>query len=240
MSLTPEALYVQLGRLIESMPDLSAYPISSETHRWLGRAVALVSQLDDVLDLAQLKISIDRLHADRSVNHQHIISAVLYRALAMAELQAPIGAQGAFIPVGNSFDAFGAIGKVLSVAKQEILIVDPYMDEKALMDFALLAPENVTIRLLADEKDYKASLKPAMSRWISQYGSKRPLNVRLASARQLHDRLIAVDQTDVWTLTQSLNAFAARSPASIVKVDPETARLKIAAYETMWASAKAI
>jgi hypothetical protein len=34
--------------------------------------------------------------------------------------------------------------------------------------------------------------------------------------------------------TQSLNAFAIRSPASIVCVDDETAALKAAAYEAIW------
>jgi len=54
----------------------------------------------------------------------------------------------------------------------------------------------------------------------------------------LHDRLIVVDGKIVWTLTQSLNAFAARSPASLVRVDPETAALKVAAYEQLWKNAK--
>jgi fructose-specific component phosphotransferase system IIB-like protein len=36
-----------------------------------------------------------------------------------------------------------------------------------------------------------------------------------------------------YTLTQSLNAFAKRSPAEIIKAD-DTANLKIAAYEDIW------
>jgi hypothetical protein len=46
---------------------------------------------------------------------------------------------GAFIPAGNAFDAMAAIGSVLRTAKQGVFIVDPYMDEKALTDFAPLA-----------------------------------------------------------------------------------------------------
>ena len=49
--------------------------------------------------------------------------------------------------------------------------------------------------------------------------------------------LIAVDGNEVWLLTQSLNAIAARSPATIVRIDPETATLKIAAYDLMWQAA---
>ena len=74
---------------------------------------------------------------------------MLRRALAVAEMRAPVSAQGAFIAAGNSFDAFAAVGKVLATATGDILIIDPYLDEKALTDFAPLAHEGVSIRLLA-------------------------------------------------------------------------------------------
>jgi hypothetical protein len=41
----------------------------------------------------------------------------------------------------------------------------------------------------------------------------------------------------VYFLTQSLNAFAERAPASIVRADAEIAALKIPAYEAIWSSA---
>lgn len=83
----------------------------------------------------------------------------------------------------------------------------------------------------------KPTLRPAAVRWTAQYGTSRPLAVKLAAARLLHDRLIAIDDTTAWVLTQSLNAFATRSPASIVRIDDETASLKIAAYQTIWGQA---
>jgi hypothetical protein len=54
----------------------------------------------------------------------------------------------------------------------------------------------------------------------------------------LHDRLIIVDWSQVWTLTQSLKDFAARSPASVIRVDGDLARLKIDAYEQLWTAAQ--
>lgn len=239
MTFDAESLYLQLGRLVESMPDLTRPgPLSAETHRWLGRAFALVFQVADPADIGVLTVAINNLDSSIRDLNAHTIISVVHRALALAELEAPATAQGAFIPAGNAFDAFAAVGKVLSGATREVLIVDPYMDEKALTDFAPLASENVTIRLLADENYHKPTLKPAAVRWTSQYGNARPLEARLASARALHDRLIVVDGQDAWTLTQSLNAFAARSPASIVRVDAETAALKVAAYQDRWKAAK--
>jgi hypothetical protein len=51
------------------------------------------------------------------------------------------------------------------------------------------------------------------------------------------DSLIAVDKAEAWVLTQSFNALAARSPASIVRADAETAALEVAYYEAVWAAA---
>lgn len=95
------------------------------------------------------------------------------------------------------------------------------------------------LRLLADEKDHKPTLTPAATKWVGQYGTGRPLQVRLAQPRTLHDRVILIDSKTAWTLTQSLKDFARRSPAEIVRAD-DTAALKIAAYENAWVHATVI
>jgi hypothetical protein len=46
-----------------------------------------------------------------------------------------------------------------------------------------------------------------------------------------------VDGVGVWVLTQSLNGFATRSPATIMRASADLAALKIAAYEAMWQKA---
>jgi hypothetical protein len=97
------------------------------------------------------------------------------------------------------------------------------------------------MRLLADtEHCKKATLKPAVLRWQTQYGASRPLEVKLASKKTLHDRLIFVDDERVFTLGQSLNAIAARAPTSIVRVDAATAEIKVEAYANLWMTATPI
>ncbi|GGD44236.1 hypothetical protein GCM10011335_53500 [Aureimonas glaciei] len=83
----------------------------------------------------------------------------------------------------------------------------------------------------------KASLPPAVERWHAQYVNVRSLEARLDLARSLHDRLIIVDGRTAWILTQSLNAFARRAPATIVRSDEETSRLKVDAYQQIWENA---
>lgn len=238
MDLSPEVLYLQLGQLVAEMPDLAGGPIDQNLNRWLGRASVLVEAAGERTDAINLKVAANNLNGFIRPMNAQTITAIVYRALAVAEMKAPAGAKGAFVAAGSAFDAFTAVGKVLARAQGDLLIIDPYADEKVLTNFAVQAQEAVRVRLLADQKDHKASLKPAVENWVKQFGAARPLEVHLAPPKTLHDRLILVDGKEAWSLTQSLNAFAARSPATIVRVDPEICNMKIAAYEPMWAAAQ--
>ena len=70
---------------------------------------------------------------------------------------------------------------------------------------------------------------------MKQYGDFRHLEVRVT--RNLHDRLIVVNDAQVWMLTLPLKDFAVRSPATVVKVNSETANLKLGAYAEIWRDA---
>lgn len=240
----PEELYMRLGTLLQTMPDLTiAGPPPAKTKMWLAEAYALVQATGEVADTVAIKPYVDGLLRGSMSYPADVflekVEPALYRAFKVAELRAPAQARGAFIPAGNVFDALIAVSGVLGSAKNGVLIVDPYMDEKALSDFAILAPDGVQVRLLADTADKKPTLGPAVNRWKAQYAS-RPLEARLAPAKALHDRMLDVDGAAMWISTQSFNAMAARSPAVLVRVDEETAKLKRQAYEAMWLTATPI
>ena len=240
MSLTPEALYLQLGHLVQEMPEMRAPKIIGEdVYRWLGRAAALVEATGHMADSVQLSVSENLSGALQDLNAQ-TIATIVHRALARAEMNAPAVAKGAFIAAGSAFDAFAAVGKVLSTVKSDVLLVDPYADEKVLTEYALLAPEKITLRLLTGDTTHKATLKPAAERWLRQHSQQRPLEVRLAPARSLHDRLILVDNATAWTLGQSFNALAERAHTSISRMEPEPGSRKIDAHALIWQAAQPI
>ena len=235
-----ESLYRQIGRLIETMPQLDESPVSRETHQWLGRLYALVMQtgnLADAFSLHNLTTELGGMHQQAQAARK--IEAVMYRAFAVAELKAPPGVIGSFIPVGSSFDAFTAVARIFETANREVFIVDPYLDKSVLEVFARAMPEKIALRLLADEKDVKPTLQPAAAAWIQQFADTRPLKVRLAAPRTLHDRAIFVDGLKAWALTQSFNHLAARAHAEIIRAD-DTAALKIAAYNSIWDAATVV
>lgn|SRR5262245_54677625 len=239
MALTPEAIYIQLGQLVSEMPDLATGPITPEMNAWMGRAAALVERLGDQGETITLRVSCQMLNSPHlRANNAQTIAAVVHRALAKAELNAPAGTRGAFIAAGDTLDAFAAVGKALAMARHGVLMVDPYADAKVLTDYAVQANENVTVRVLSDSAScYTASIKPAAEHWRRQFGALRPLEIRLTGPRALHDRLMELDGSQVFVLGQSFKDLAARAHTSLVRMDPDSAALKIAAYVDLWKAA---
>src|SRR5262252_7352976 len=104
-----ESLYRQRGRLLETMPDFfSGQAWSADTHKWVGRADALIMQSEDLRDQAEWRTAI-MLFNEKPHTAASQITTVLHRVLAAAELKAPPNVRGAFIPAGGSFDAFAAL-----------------------------------------------------------------------------------------------------------------------------------
>jgi hypothetical protein len=238
-----ETLYVQLGQLVAEMPDLRGTgPLNADAQRWLGRAAHLV-ECTCIEDPANPDMSLFRLAAGGLMgitrdDNVHRIEVIVYRALATAESKAPASARGSFIPAGAGFSALQSVGKVMQEAATGVLIVDPYLDVKAITDFVPLAAEGVAVRLLGDSHRCKPDLlRPAAQRWNAQYGATRPLEIRLTAPRALHDRLVLIDQKTAYILTQSLKDLAGRSPASLNRADPEATHLKIDHYEAEWKAA---
>ena len=235
-----DRLYRDMARLIETMPPLDSPKLTPQDYEWLGKAYALVREVSAGIDDVRFTQAVDHLKTAAWGSAANTIRAIVYRALAVAERNAPPAVAGSFIPSGGAFDAFAALAKVFKSATRDVLLIDAYMDETALTDFATAVPEGVTLRLLADQADHKATLKPAAQRWQGQHGSKQPIQLRLATPRALHDRAIFIDGKEVWLVFQSLNRIVTRSPATIIRAEQEIASAKLAAYEATWNASQVV
>jgi hypothetical protein len=108
----PQALYVQLGLLLQTMPDLAVggyYP--PDTQRWLARAEALMLELGDAALIVGFRTVLETSAHSDLLYRQPIanqIAMYLHRALAIAEVRAPLSAKSTFIPAGNAFEAMVA------------------------------------------------------------------------------------------------------------------------------------
>src|SRR6266849_746727 len=100
-TMKPEELYRRLGRIIETAPPPPGPKLSAEFMKWAGQASALINALGDLTLNAEAQLATNGFHyPDRGIKFEKLI-LILHKALAIAELDAPPGAQGAFIPVGN-------------------------------------------------------------------------------------------------------------------------------------------
>jgi len=236
---TREMLYTKLGRLLESIPPISdsSYANDLGVIKWLSDSEACIRAYGDSEVTAEFRAHRKWLAtASFTTERARNILEILFNALANLEFELPPGLSGTFIPVGSTFDAFVQIGRILKSAQTNVLIVDPYMDESILTSYFSTQPPGVPLRLLTTDKAQANSVKGGAQNWKSQFGQTRPLELRLAHQKKLHDRLILVDGKDAWTVTQSFKDLAARSPGEIIRT-PDVAQLKIDAYEDIWTNA---
>lgn len=225
-------LHAQLAHLLEQIPpDLT----QGDGPMWLGHVHMIVESAAVPGDASLFALKATNLSTSPILKGGERTSLVIiaYRALAALERSGSSSFTGMFIHPGNVFDAYTAISQVLSQATNDLLILDPYADEKILTAFGSSVAPGVPIRILADRNDYKRNLSTALKLWHQQYADGRPVELRLAEPRRLHDRAIFVDRRDVWTLTQSIKDFAKRSPGHITRVD-NIGREKREAYEAIW------
>ncbi len=241
-------LYMIIGRLIETTPDFSNKKITDEQRQWFGRVYAVIKESGGYSDEIMLNHAITNLtkyisyekSPEKNWCQSYVgdIKGLLYKVLGFNELHAPVSPEEIFFPVGGVFDFFVAISKIFDRTKKEILIVDSYLDNKILTEFALTIPENVTIKLLTSKKAYERKIiQPALNKWVKQYGNTRPIELRIVSNR-LHDRWVIIDNKEVWTLSQSFNNFSARSEGKIIPSQKPHKEIEVCS--TIWKDAELI
>ena len=236
-----EARFAHLKELAGTIPDFgsaNAFNNSPTVYEWLGRLHALLDDNVFGISAIQVQVAADGLGTTLHTRNVNTLKNALYRAIARIELELPSSSRGAFIPAGNAFDAITATAKILGEAKKDLLIIDPYLGPKVLEVFAVQADEGVQVNLLGAKGRVRSSFEPVAKAWVEQYGSARPISVRYADAKLLHDRLIIVDAATVWDVSQSFEDLAARSPATLSKALADAANLKIEAYRGIFDNAE--
>ena len=238
MLLTPERLYFELAHLLAQMPELASCPLTPEVHRWLASANALLQSSGSLADALQLTVACENLDGPLRARHAETITNILYRVFSKSEMNAPREVRGSVLLIGENLDAYTAVRQLLGTATNDVLLVEPDAVGKLLADFAILAPERVTVRLLADEARSEPSLITAVQRWRQRFGDRPNLTVRLASANSLHERLILLDRSRAWVLGVPFSQLAKRAHTTLVRKLPEEEVRKIEVYAEIWEEAE--
>lgn len=242
MSQEINQIYLQLAALAQQWPEaLWRTHDEPENRRLLAKIAVLIESAGYTADYVEFITAVQGLNRNETRTldiHVATIETVFQRALARAELAADVTGQTHFIPSGQEFSATTSVRKIVSEAKESVRFVDPYAGIELLEQFAILCNEGIRVQVLADRRAMKSELPKSAEAWSNQYEDLRPLEIRLAMPRMLHDRVIFVDQEKVWVVGQSFNALATRAATTLVPILDDAAKIKIDAYEQIWDSAE--
>lgn len=207
-----------------------------DTLMWLGRLSALSEEDGDTVQSTMLRMHIQSLGG---VLHDKAVATVLstlHHLIARYEIRVPAASRSAFLAPGDTFGSFSAVGTAIKEAAGSLLVVDPFLDQIFMTDFAPWIAERVELRLLGTAKSARSALPRAVELWREKYDDVRPISLRICQNAAVHDRYL-FDPERVWHVSQSFNKIATRAPALITPITGDTADLTRTAHEEIWASA---
>ena len=234
-TISPEQLLALLEAAIGEAPAFTyGEKLTEKEIRWLGR-------VDALLDASGLMSAVVNFRAARSslgtyAHDRDKILIPLYDALSHAELQVPASMQGAFIPPGDTWNGYAALVKIMQTPCDHMMIVDPYLNSDIYTYFAPHCAASNGMRCLTVKRpENHSGLLASGQKWAADRISEaKSVEVRYASAKALHDRLIIIDSRESWLVSQSIKDIAQRSPASVMRAEAELGRMKAEHYEELW------
>ena len=137
------------------------------------------------------------------------------------------------VAVGSKkvFEYFDEVRKIIELAGQDLMFVDPYLDAEFVARYLPYVPTGVNVRLLTRVK--LAMLLPAVDAFVRQDA----IGVEVRSAPNFHDRYVFVDRLSCYQSGASFKDGAKSSPTTLTQItDAFTAMLKT--YEDVWNRAK--
>ena len=129
--LPPEQLIALLEAAIRDAPPfVYQEKLTDSDIRWLGRADALLEASGAITALVNFRAARQSLGHYRHSRNQLLIP--LHDAYSKMELLVPAALQGAFIPGGDTWNGYAAIVKIMQIECDDLLVVDPYEDQRAI------------------------------------------------------------------------------------------------------------
>ena len=132
---------------------------------------------------------------------------------------------------GDVYRFYADLKAIISLAQAEIIIIDPYFNGDAFDNYLSTVPNQISIKILANR--YSEDIRNYMSKHIQQFQSK----IEVRQSKELHDRLLIIDNTDCWVVGQSIKD-AARKSTYLIPLASSSADAKKSIYAGIWERAK--
>jgi len=142
-----------------------------------------------------------------------------------------IRAQGVSVIVVDPAAALTAqmqLEQILNVVDGDVLLCDPYVDDKTLLVLTSI-PKASGIKLLTLNVQDAAKFRQRLTAYSKEYGN---LEVRVSAVADLHDRYL-IDTKKMWLVGQSLNGIG-KKQSFMVTVGPDVRALTEQGFMKRW------
>lgn len=230
-------LLLKLTEALENAPDFGDKPVldvGTPQRQWLSEVGALLSRLD-VRKKVQFGASFRTLvqywvPAITQIKGQ--VSDAIEELKLELELDGRSDFGSAYAP-GDVYRFFADLKTVINQAEHEVLVIDPYFNGEAFDAYLSTAKPGLVIRILADR--YSKDI----SSYVEKHKAQFQTNIELRRSKELHDRLIFVDQDVAWIMGGSIKD-AGKKATYLIPVATPIAMMKREIYAEIWGRAGSV
>ncbi len=224
-------ILLKLTEALENAPDFGSKPsLDPQTpqRQWLSEVGALLSRL-----------GIEKQVHFRSVFNLLVqfweaaitqIKGQVLDAIEEIKLELELGGRsdiGSAYAPGDVYKFFADLKAVINSANSEVMIVDPYFNGDAFDAYLSTAGSGLLIQLLADR--YSKDI----SSYITKHKAQFKTNIELRRSKELHDRLIFVDDDSAWIMGGSIKD-AGKKATYLIPLATQIAITKKKIYTEIW------
>jgi hypothetical protein len=138
-----------------------------------------------------------------------------------------------FVPAGSPHDAYVEIRKILAQVTNELMIVDPWVDQ-TLWPLLSNLPGPARIRILTDHMKGDFMLEGR------KFAAQHQYTIEVRTNPSFHDRFVFVDSTECWHMGPSIKDAGNKAFAMSVIADPTIAAFIKQTVETTWSGSTVV
>jgi hypothetical protein len=230
-SVSDERLLAEVEDILKAVPTDPVTDVTNETLLWLGRAAAVVERCDPA-KVALFQLHLNNFHGEGYQAQRGFRQIMVLLHQAHTDLRLRTGPTNIAFGVKRVFEYFDEIRKIVELATDEVLFVDPYLDAEFISRYLPNIQAGVAIRLLTSGKRL-ASLLPAVDLFSQQHGSA----VDIRSTMELHDRFLFVDKTSCYLSGASFKDGPKNAGTIILQIR-DGFKAMWDTYDSLWEAAK--
>jgi hypothetical protein len=236
-TLSREQLLAEIEDILRRMPPMQQIRTpSQENFAWLGRVAAAIEKWD-TYKIAYFRLALVELNSSSMSNFDsglRTILILLHEAQNGLRLET-LGSTTIAVPQGSVFEYFDELRKIIELATQDVLFVDPYLDADFISRYLPLVQNSVTVRLLTANDPRKLGiLLPA----VDLFSKQNDCCIQVRSTAGLHDRYLFIDAATCYHSGASFKD-GAKKAGTVISQITDAFRPMLQTYSQLWASAKA-